>query len=240
MDSGIDGRHNWRRAWYLLVDHAWFRMNRDPRYQVCTGRTNATFHDVEKVVDVLRTFLVVVAHVAFDLASKPLEMVEDGGRHQYWTTWVGTHHEPYTMRTIQSLFLLLSTSHAFVVPQPPYSKIPSDAFVRDTEIKHGRVALVSGAVLATLASTGIEHPTAALSQCPIDTQLVFFSAIGMAEAATYLPRLSSMFSLRDDAVPGELIPRVTAESWLTSLELNVTRIAMLVVFLYMLYDVSRY
>ena len=145
------------------------------------------------------------------------------------------------MRTIHALFLLVSTSYAFVAPAPnSRPKIPSDDFVKDAEIKHGRVALVSGAVLASLASAGIEHPTAALSQSPLDAQLMFFSAIGVAEAATYLPRLSYKFSLRDGVVPGELIPRVKAEPWLARLELNVSRVAMMTVFLYMLYDVSRY
>lgn len=145
------------------------------------------------------------------------------------------------MRTIYPFFLLVTISHAFVVPPPPtVPKIPSDAFVRDAEIKHGRVAMVSGTVLASLTAAGIDHPTAALSHCPVDAQVLFFSAIGIAEAATYLPRLSSMFSLRDDAVPGELIPRVTAEPWLSRMELNVSRVAMITVLLYMLYDVSRY
>ena len=68
----------------------------------------------------------------------------------------------------------------------------------------------------------------------------FFSLIGMTEAVTYLPRLSSKFSLRDGVVPGELIPRVKAEPWLARFELNVSRVAMMTVILYMLYDVSRY
>lgn len=151
-----------------------------------------------------------------------------------------TTHKHYTMRTIQTLLLVVSTSHAFIVPSPSYPKIPSEAFVRDAEIKHGRVALVSGTVLASLASMGVEYPTAALSQCPIDAQLIFFSLIGMTEAVTYLPRLSSKFSLRDGVVPGELIPRVKAEPWLARFELNVSRVAMMPVILYMLYDVSRY
>lgn len=189
----------------------------------------------------LRTVLVVVTHVAFHLTPKPLEVVEDRG-HQYWSTlWLVHSYDSHPMRTIHAILVtIVSTSCAFVTPPPPSRrKIPSDAFVTDAEIKHGRVALVSGAMLAALASAGIEHPTVALSQCSIDTQLEFFSAIGLAEAATYLPRLSSMFSLRDDAVPGKLIPMVKAETWLTKTELNVTRVAMLVVFLYMLYDVSR-
>lgn len=145
------------------------------------------------------------------------------------------------MRTILPLLLLASTSYAFTVP-PSQSRptVPSDAFVQDAEIKHGRTALVSGAVLAVLASNGFEHPTAVLAQCSVDTQLAFFSAVGLAEAATYLPRLSSMFSLREDAVPGELIPRVTAEPWLRAAELNVSRVGMLAVLLFMLYDVSQY
>lgn len=123
---------------------------------------------------------------------------------------------------------------------PVQLRVPSNAFVQDAEIKHGRVALVSGAVLATLACTGFEHPTAVLSQCPVDTQLSFFSVIGIAEASSYLPRLSHLFSLRDGVVPGELIPRVSVEPWLKTIELNVSRVAMLLVIFFMLYDVSRY
>jgi hypothetical protein len=143
------------------------------------------------------------------------------------------------MRTIHALLILVSTSHAFVVPSPSYPKIPSDAFVRDAEIKHGRVALVSGAVLATLASVGLEHPSAALAHSSIDTQLEFFSAIGIADAAIYLPRFASMFSLRDGVVPGKLIPGMHATPEFTRIELNVSRCAMLAVFFYLLYDVSR-
>lgn len=142
------------------------------------------------------------------------------------------------------LFALLNQSScAFVSSQgattkPP--KVPTDDFVRDAEIKHGRVALVSGAVLAGLASTGFEHPTSALAHASVDTQLFFFSAIGVAEAATYLPRMSSMLSLRDGIVPGELIPRISADPLLEEIELNASRAAMMAVLLYMLIDVASY
>ncbi len=135
---------------------------------------------------------------------------------------------------------MVSTSHAFVAPSPYYPKVPSDAFVKDAEIKHGRVALVSGAVLTALAFAGLEHPSTALAHSSIETQIEFFSAIGIAEAATYLPRLSSMFSLRDGVVPGKFIPGVNAKPGLTRIELNVSRCAMLTVFFYLLYDISRY
>lgn len=184
--------------------------------------------------------VVAVTHVPLQLASKPLEMVKNGGRHQYWPALVGTTHKPYTMRTIAALLLVVSASHAFVAPPPLYPKIPSDAFVRDAEIKHGRIALVSGAVLVTLASAGIEHPTAALAQSSIETQIDFFSAIGIAEAATYIPRLSSMFSLRDGVVSGRLITGVNAKPELLRIELDVSRCAMLAVFFYLLYDVYHY
>jgi len=70
--------HSWRyryhwRALYLLVDHSWFR----GRYDVRTKGSNTPFHDVEKVFDVLRTFLVIVTLVVFYLVPKPLEVVED-------------------------------------------------------------------------------------------------------------------------------------------------------------------
>ena len=91
MDSWCDGRHRRRGVWYIF--HAWFRVGGNHRYRVCAGRTNALFHDVQEVCEMSRTFLVVVDHPSFHLASKPLEMVDDGG-HQYWTSLVGTHYEP--------------------------------------------------------------------------------------------------------------------------------------------------
>ena len=151
-------------------------------------------------------------------------------------------------RTVFFLVGLLATeSHGFVATfgRPPPSPndlrpIPSEGFVRDAEIKHGRIAAVSGVVLAGLAASGYDHPTAALSECSAMTQLLFFSALGAIEAGTYLPRLSSRFSLKEGVVPGELLPMISAEPWLVDAELNALRVAMVGVLSYMLHDVTSY
>lgn len=147
------------------------------------------------------------------------------------------------MRTALLLAAIALSSSAFVAPRgtpPPLKAVPSESYVADAEIKHGRVAMVSGAVLATLAANGFAHPTAVLSQSSTELQLMFFSAIGVMEAATYLPRLSSMFSLRDGVVPGQVFPKISPSAALVSVERNLSRVIMMSVFLYMLYDVYRY
>jgi hypothetical protein len=138
-------------------------------------------------------------------------------------------------------FALLATSNAMVTPRKvKLSKIPSNEFVSDAEIKHGRVAMASAAALSALGANGFEHPTAVLSQCPVSAQLLFFSAIGAAEAAFYLPRLAPKFALKESVEPGAIFPRLSAESWLKNSELIVSRATMLMVFLYIVNDVASY
>ena len=187
--------------------------------------------------------LSIVPNVRVNLVTEPLHVKQQGMRHQNCDRSPPCLVYIPDMRTTLLLATIALTSSAFVVPRgapPPLKKIPSESFVADAEIKHGRVAMVSGAVLATLAANGFDHPTAVLSQCSTELQLMFFSAIGVAEAATYLPRLSSMFSLKEGVVPGQVFPRLTADAAVTSVELNLSRVIMMSVFLYMLYDVYRY
>jgi hypothetical protein len=132
-------------------------------------------------------------------------------------------------------------SSSFVIPRGPppplpKTKIPSDAFVMDAEVKHGRVALVSGAVLAALSANGFEHPTSVLASQPSSTQLVFFSGIALAEAALYLPRMEGMFSLKEGILPAKLLPASPTEAS-SKAELIACRVGMIAVFAYMLFDV---
>ena len=148
------------------------------------------------------------------------------------------------MRRVTFVFLataLSTAGAAFVSPRgppltPPPSQVPSKGFIKDAELKHGRVALVSGAVLAALSSAGVAHPTAALATMPLQDQLLFFSAIGVAEAATYLPRLDGMFSLKDTVFPGRLLPWASPTTGAREFELNTCRAVMLLVFAYMVAD----
>ena len=143
------------------------------------------------------------------------------------------------MRTFV-VFALLASSDALVTPRKvKFPKIPSNAFVSDAEIKHGRVAMVSAVALSALSADGVEHPTAVLSQCPVNDQLLFFSAIGAAEAVFYLPRLAPKFALKESVQVGDIFSSVTTP-WLKNSELNVSRAVMMVVFLYIVKDVLSY
>lgn len=144
------------------------------------------------------------------------------------------------MRNFLCLALFIS-SNALVTPRKiRVSKIPSNEFVSDAEIKHGRVAMVSAAALSALSANGFEHPPAVLSQCPVSAQILFFSAIGAAEAAFYLPRLAPKFALKESVEVGKIFPRISVNPWLKNSELIVSRATMLMVFLYIVSDVASY
>lgn len=114
---------------------------------------------------------------------------------------------------------------------------PSLDFVREAEIKHGRVAMVAGGVLAALAARGVAHPATLLSECDEATQLVFFSLVGVAEAATYLPRLGDRFTLRDGVVPG-VFGATSPPATAASAEDAAGRVAMLVVAAFVALDAA--
>ena len=88
------------------------------------------------------------------------------------------------------------------LPLTPNGGVPSAAFVRDAEIKHGRVALLALPALAAVAATGAD-PVRYLSMQPVPAQLAFFAAAGTLEGVTFA-RLGPAFSLREDVVPGQL------------------------------------
>ena len=118
---------------------------------------------------------------------------------------------------------------------------PTPGFVREAEIKHGRVAMTAGLVLASLAAGGYDHPTAALAGCTVAQQTLFFSGVGVVEAATYLPRLGPRFSLKEGLQPGRLFwDTEDDEAYATAVatEDAVGRIAMLGVFAYLVADTA--
>lgn len=114
-------------------------------------------------------------------------------------------------------------------------QLPSSSFIRDAEIKHGRVAMTSAVVLSALADQGFEHPSAVLSQCSISEQAMFFSGIGLLESSVYLPRLSYGFRLKSDVTEGNIFGGDPPPN-LSYLEDMWGRIAMLGVATFMLAD----
>lgn len=86
----------------------------------------------------------------------------------------------------------------------PVTQIPSKDFVRDAEIKHGRVALLALPTLAALSLVDPD-PVTLLSRQDAGTQLTFFATSGLVEALS-LSRLGSNFTLRDGVTPGNFPP----------------------------------
>ena len=81
--------------------------------------------------------------------------------------------------------------------------VPSDAFVREAEVKHGRVAMLALPTLAAIAAATGDDPVRFLSQQPPDVQAAVFASAGTLEGLTFA-RLGPRFSLRDGVTPGKL------------------------------------
>tara|TARA_A100001015_G_C14973917_1_gene706364 strand:+ start:664 stop:1074 length:411 start_codon:yes stop_codon:yes gene_type:complete len=106
-------------------------------------------------------------------------------------------------------------------------------FARDSEIKHGRTALLAlPAMVAINALTG-ENPVTYLSSQSVDTQVNFFSAAGLVEAG-YLSRFGSNFTLKEGVEPGKLVSNIVPDENLIFLEDVAGRSAMLGVSAYIL------
>ena len=115
-------------------------------------------------------------------------------------------------------------------------KVPPDGFVRDAEIKHGRVAMTSAATLATLSQLGFDHPSRVLSECSLESQLLFFSVLGIVESATYLPRLDLGFTLKRGVEPGNVLGIETCDEVLVDVEDFMGRTCMISVAAFMILD----
>ena len=102
------------------------------------------------------------------------------------------------------MFHLLLLSSTSALRSPSRIKVPSPSFIREAEIKHGRVAMTSAVALSMLSGQGFDHPSTVLSQCSNTDQVMFFSAIGILEALVYFPRLDYRFSLKKDAEVGKM------------------------------------
>lgn len=107
----------------------------------------------------------------------------------------------------------------------------SMASLRESELKHGRVAMIALPTLATLSAVGVEHPVSWLSEQPADVQLMFFSVAGMLEAGATLPRFERMLDLKDSVEPGRFPPLGPSPSKeIAMVELAFARSAMLLTF----------
>lgn len=109
-------------------------------------------------------------------------------------------------------------------------------WLREAELKHGRVAMLAIPTLALLASdpTTSQAPVDWLNAQPASTQLTFYAVAATLEAAN-LRRFESAPSplpwrLKDDATPGQLLRagRRRSPSVVDDVEVAIGRAAMLV------------
>ena len=133
--------------------------------------------------------------------------------------------------------ILVLASSAVGLRSPPSRVVPSPAFVRDAEIKHGRVAITSALALSALSAQGFEHPSSVLSQCSVSDQALFFSTIGLLEALVYLPRLANRFRLKKGIEEGRIVDlKVPTPKGLLFIEDVTGRLAMLGVATFLVLD----
>lgn len=120
------------------------------------------------------------------------------------------------------LLCLLALCRTGVAFAPPTPRVPTPAYVRDAERKHGRVALLAIPTLVAI-STVDPAPASYLARQPVDTQVLFFSLVGILEAAS-LSRLGPKYSLR---VPPGTYPPLKPRPSLDAIEDGAGRAAML-------------
>lgn len=127
--------------------------------------------------------------------------------------------------TIMMLGCLFDWSSAYRVSNLFSRASPN--FVRESELKHARVALVAVPTLGIMSTMGIDEPVTWLSTQPLDTQLAFFSTAALIES-TSISRLGPNFSLKDGVVPGNYFNNNTTSIDVEGVELVSGRMAMLV------------
>jgi hypothetical protein len=132
------------------------------------------------------------------------------------------------MRSVATVLLLLTiASDAFQLNPAPGSK--RYTWLRESEKKHGRIALLAIPALASIALTTGENPLPFLNAQSAPAQVAFYSLVGALESVN-LERLDEGFTLKDNAIPGRVLPVSNATiARFEGLEDAAGRIAMLAV-----------
>ena len=119
---------------------------------------------------------------------------------------------------------------------------PSDVpfggcWIRESEKKHGRAAMVALPSFLGLMSGGVADPVSWLNSQPLQTQLVFYSGCAVLESFN-LRRMSYPFKMKPEVEPGRVLPIARITPSLDVLEDTASRACMVFVFLMMLYSVD--
>jgi hypothetical protein len=133
------------------------------------------------------------------------------------------------------LLLVLDVSHCLRAPSSLRK------FVLESEVKHGRIAMLSIPTFAILSQVDPD-PVSLLSRQSVEFQAIFFSTIGVLEAATYFPRFEGVLQMRKDRMTGNFLPfplKLVVPPRLEKVEKDVGRGAMILSLLIMLQSVGQ-
>jgi hypothetical protein len=92
---------------------------------------------------------------------------------------------------------------AVALARPP--KWSPSPYVVESEIKHGRLAMLSLATFGAMSAAGVDDPVRFLSQQSAVDQAAFFAVATVVESVCSLPRLAAFGVLRDDVSPGSFV-----------------------------------
>ena len=120
-----------------------------------------------------------------------------------------------------ALLLLVSSFLA-----TPKVDTPQYKWIKEAEKKHGRAALVAAPSLALIAMATGDDPVPWLNHQPVDTQLTFYSVIGLLESLNFR-RIDKGFTLKEGEKPGRLPPVTSDNPSLNMVEDLAGRVAML-------------
>ena len=123
-----------------------------------------------------------------------------------------------------ALIMLISSSSSFLAT--PKVDTPQYKWLQEAEKKHGRAALVAAPSLALIAMATGDDPVPWLNHQPADTQLTFYSVIGLLESFN-LRRIDKGFTLKEGEEPGRLLPVTSDIPSLNLVEDAAGRVAML-------------
>lgn len=126
-----------------------------------------------------------------------------------------------------TFLMFVSSVAAFSFPSVPKADTPQYKWLQEAEKKHGRAALVAAPSLAIIAMATGEDPVPWLNHQPGETQLTFYSVVGLLESLN-LRRIDKGFTLKSDEKPGRLLPIRSDVPSLNRVEDYAGRIAMLI------------
>lgn len=110
-----------------------------------------------------------------------------------------------TNQNMRAVLLLSLLATCDSLRSPPKSPPFSRGWAKESEKKHGRVALLAVPSLIAISTITSENPFLFLNNQPVETQLISYSIAGLLETLN-LFRFERGFNLKRGELPGKLLP----------------------------------